>query len=307
MRIGARRTNLKSQAADSTGAPGTYSVLTLEAVLADGEALADWARSAFGVEPVRLEKPGETRTWLDLYFEDDVRAMLAARAAARRPDVRGHALRLCRPRDWQRFWRRHFPVTRIGRRLRIVPVWSRARTPVLRGVRDLVINPGLSFGTGTHFTTRFCLERIEALCGGRRRPASMLDVGTGSGILAIAAAKLGVRRVEGTDHDALALDQARDNLRLNHVVRRVRLSVADVTREALPGRFDLVAANLYGGLLLQCAPAVAAACGQHLVLSGIREAEADAIAEVFALQELDEILRDGDGEWCGLEFRRLPR
>lgn len=282
---------------------GAYSVLTLEAALEDGESLADWARRAFGIEPVRLEKPGETRTWLDLYFEDDVRALLAARVAARRPEVRGHALRLCRPRDWQRFWQRHFPVTRISRRLRIVPVWKRGRVRFLCGVRDLLIHPGLSFGTGTHFTTRFCLERIDVLCGGRR-PASLLDIGAGSGILAIAAAKLGVQRVAAIDHDAQALEQARENLRVNRVARRVRLAVADIAREPPPGRFEVIVANLYGGLLLQCAPAIAAACGRHLVLSGIREVEADAVAEGFEAQGFEETLRDGDGEWCGMEFQR---
>ena len=280
----------------------TYSVVTVATDAAHGEALAEWIRGAFGVEPVELQKPGGARVWLDSYFEDDVSALLAARVAERHPLARGVSVRTCRPRDWQRFWRRHFPVRRIGRALRIVPVWERAKTPKLRGMQDILVNPGLSFGTGTHFTTAFCLEQIEAVCR-EAPPASLLDVGTGSGILAIAAAKLGVRHVVATDFDAQALEQARENVRLNGVALRVELSVADITSAAPGDRYEVVCANLFGHLLIRCADVLVAATGGILILSGIREIEADAVAGAFAAHGLEEEVRDGDGEWCGLRFR----
>lgn len=284
----------------TTAADITWSVVTLAADEPDAEAISDWARGAFGVEPVELRKPESRRVWIELYFENDVAALLAARAAAHHPRVRAHAVRLCRPRDWQRFWRHHFHAFRIGR-LRIVPAWER-RGPV-RGAVDVVVDPGLSFGTGSHFTTRFCLERIEALCR-RRPPADMLDAGAGSAILAIAAAKLGVRHALATDFDPLAVDQARANVRLNRVVRRVKVECADILEQPPKGRFALVCANLYGPLLMRVAGDLARVAAGPLVLSGIREAEGDAVAAVFEAQGFAEEIRDGDGEWCGMQLRR---
>jgi ribosomal protein L11 methyltransferase len=218
--------------------------------------------------------------------------------------VRVAALRGVRARDWRRFWRRHFRAQAIGARLAVVPAWQRAsarrRWPRRRAV---VLDPGLSFGTGDHFTTRFCLEQIDARCAGRP-PRSLLDVGTGSGVLAIAAAKLGVARVVATDHDPQALAAAARNARANRVAGRVRLEAADIAVRPPRGRFDIVCANLHGRLLAGAAPRLAAACRRVLVASGLREEEADAVAAAFAAEGLVERVRDGDGEWCGLVLER---
>lgn len=296
---GRRSPNAPVAAAGGT-AGVTWSVLTLAAEAGRAEELAAWARAAFKVEPVELLKPASDLAWVELYFDNDVAALLAARAVARHPLVRAQAVRLCRPRDWQRFWRRHFRTFRIGR-LRIVPAWEQRGR--LRGAVDVVVDPGLSFGTGSHFTTRFCLERIEALCR-RDPPASMLDAGAGSAILAIAAACLGVRRALATDFDPLAVDQARVNVRVNGVARRVRVECGDLLAAFPEGRFELVCANLFGPLLMRLAPELAAASAGPLVLSGIREAEGDAVAAAFEAEGFAEEVRDGDGEWCGLQLRR---
>jgi ribosomal protein L11 methyltransferase len=163
----------------------------------------------------------------------------------------------------------------------------------------------MSFGTGDHITTRFCLEAIDRLC--RPRPAaSLLDAGTGSGILAIAAAKLGVPRIVAIDSDPLAVAQARENLRMNRVAGRVRLRTGDITSAAPLGRFDVVCANLFGGLLIRAAARLCRAARRRLVLGGIREIEADAVADAYAALGAREIERDGDGEWCGLVFDLAP-
>jgi len=280
----------------------SWTVVTLLTGADRAEALADWAREASGVEPVQLLKPRDTRAWLDLYFDDAPAAQRFLKASESQRLVLGRSVRICRPRDWQRFWRRHFKVLTVGGRLRIVPEWSRVGRPP-RGVRDLRIEPGLSFGTGTHFTTRFCLERLAVHCRGGR-PRTMLDAGTGSGILAIAAVRLGAGRALATDNDPQALEAARDNARRNRTGARIRFAVADILAGAPRGRFDLVCANLYGPLLLESARALAAATRHTLLLSGIREIEADAVADAYAAEGLSEIVRDGDGEWCGLEFTR---
>ncbi len=279
------------------GARGRWSAVTLETDAKGAEALADRARAAFGVEPVQLLKPDADRAWVELYFDNPAAALLAARACAGWPGVAGQAVRDIAPRAWQRFWRRHFRARDIGERLAIVPAWERRRRAA-RGRAVVRVEPGLSFGTGDHFTTRYCLEAIERLCR-ERPPASLLDVGCGSGILAIAAAKLGVRRVVAFDNDPQAVAQARENLRLNRISPRVRLRLGDALAALPPGRFEVVCANLYGGLLIRSAEALCGAAQRRLVLSGIREAEADAVVEAFLHRGAREIERDGDGEWCG--------
>jgi ribosomal protein L11 methyltransferase len=166
----------------------------------------------------------------------------------------------------------------------------------------VVINPGLSFGTGDHFTTRFCLEMIDSLSL-PQAPASFLDVGTGSGILAIAAARLGARRVVATDNDERALEHARANAKLNGMSKRIRWVVSDITADALPtGGFDIVCANLYGTLLAGVAPALVRAAKKRLILSGIREQETDMVSDAFIEAGARETVRDGNGEWSGLVF-----
>ncbi len=281
-----------------------YTVLTLETGAETAEALAERACAAFGVEPVQLLKPNAARAWVDLYFADGAAALLAARVVERWPDVWGQGIRAVAPQDWQRFWRRHFHARRIGESLWIVPVWDR-RTRPPRGARTIRMEPGLSFGTGDHFTTRYCLEAIERLCRSRA-PRTLLDVGAGSGILAIAAARLGVRSVLATDNDLQALAQARKNAKRNRVLDRIRFRAADILASPPRKRFDAVCANLYGGLLIRAAEALTSAARDRLILSGIREAEADAVAEAYVARGAREIERDGDGEWCGMTFDLSP-
>jgi ribosomal protein L11 methyltransferase len=278
-------------------------VVTAETGSAQAETLETWCRETLGVEPVRLEKPDDPRAWIELYFPDEVRALLAGRLLADRPGVRGVSTRAVRPRDWQGFWKHHFPVTRVGR-LRLVPLWERRKVTPRRGTIDLVINPGLSFGTGTHFTTRYCLEALSALCAGRRKPESLLDIGFGSGILAIAAVRLGIREVRGMENDPQAVALAERNARLNGLRRRIRWIEADITRDPPGPPCEVVVANLFGHLLASCAAPIAAAAGRHIILSGIREHEADYVAGAFAAQRWMEVERDGDGDWCGLRLER---
>lgn len=273
-------------------------VLTIETTDAAADDLAAALQTRVGRPVVQLHRPQAERAWLEIYFDTDVQALLAGRAVADSPGVLGTGTRWCRARDWQSFWRHHFHAHNIGRRLRICPVWD-ARTDRAGGRARILLDPGLSFGTGEHFTTRFCLEMVDALWQ-KSRPVSMLDVGTGSGILAMAAARLGVRKILAVDHDALALQQARANLERNRLSRRIRLAVLDITAAAPPGRFDLVCANVYGRILLEVAPALARCTGRHLVLSGLREHELDAVAETYGMLGAREIVRDGDGQWGGL-------
>jgi ribosomal protein L11 methyltransferase len=150
--------------------------------------------------------------------------------------------------DWAESWKKHFPPLRIGRALLIKPSWDKTRPAP--GQVTVVLDPGLSFGTGQHPTTGFCLRQIMHfhLCGG----GSFLDLGTGSGILAIAAARLGFPAVEAIDNDADAIRVARANARLNGVAERIRFKEADLSKMPTTGgqKFDMVCANLTHDLLV---------------------------------------------------------
>jgi ribosomal protein L11 methyltransferase len=152
-----------------------------------------------------------------------------------------------RRENWAHSWRHHFRPLEIGNRLLIKPSWSRRRARP--GQRVIVLDPGLSFGTGHHPTTLFCLQQLVR---GRRQGArqSLLDIGCGSGILAIAAAKLGYSPVEAFDCDPEAVRVSLQNIKRNRV--RLQLRQADLARMPLVSRrrYDVVCANLTGDLLV---------------------------------------------------------
>ena len=208
----------------------------------------------------------------------------------------------CHEEQWTTFWRHHFHTQNIGRRLRTVPVWE---TPPDRKRINLRIDPGLSFGTGGHFTTRFCLEELERACADLK-PRSMLDAGTGSGILAIAAAKLGVKTIDAFDFDPVCVEKCVENAALNRLGKgRIRFYFGDVLKTGWMKRpADIVCANILTHILIQAAPALWRATQKRLILTGIREFEGDSVADVFVAQGAREVLRDGDGEWCGIVLDR---
>jgi len=193
------------------------------------------------------------------------------------------------PDDWAERWKRfHSPIL-VADRLYVRPPWEEA--PIRPGVIDLRIDPGRAFGTGAHATTRLCLELLAGLDG----KGSFCDLGCGSGVLAIAAAKLGYGPVEAVDSDRLAVDatnlNARDNGVALDVVRRANL------REEAPPQADVVAANLMRPLLLRVAELI-----DHrpraLILSGLLDEEADEVAAAFA--PLQEQRRLSDRGWTAL-------
>lgn len=194
--------------------------------------------------------------------------------------------------DWAERWKRfHAPVL-IADRLYVRPPWEEA--PLRPGVLDLRIDPGRAFGTGAHATTRLCLELLADLARAGPR-GSFCDLGCGSGVLAIAAAKLGYGPVEALDSDRLAVEaterNARDNGVALGVVRRANL------REEAPPPADVVAANLMRPLLLRVAQTIDHQ-PQALILSGLLDHEADEVAAAFA--PLRERRRLSDRGWTAL-------
>ena len=206
--------------------------------------------------------------------------------------------------DWAESWKRHFPVQHIGQRLVIRPVWlSYAAAPA-----DVVIDldPGIAFGTGDHPTTRGCLECAERLV---TAGITVLDLGCGSGILSIAAAKLGAGSVWALDIDPFAVDAARANVALNGLDGRIRVllgSLGDATPPGLPERFELILANIASNPLVALAPWLAAAVvpGGAVVASGVIADRLEPVVEAFRRAGLVIEETIAEGEWRTLIARR---
>jgi ribosomal protein L11 methyltransferase len=195
--------------------------------------------------------------------------------------------------DWSQRWREfHRPVL-IGDRLTVRPPWEAPTTSSI----DLVIDPGQAFGTGAHPTTRLCLEILLELpsAGG-----AFVDLGCGSGVLAIAAARLGYAPVLALDNDPASVAATAENAAANGVLLEVRRF--DLRAEDIPAA-DTVTANLLGPLLRSWAPRLAAPPAR-LIASGLLVAEADGIAESFAAAGLRETDRRVLGEWGALVLER---
>jgi ribosomal protein L11 methyltransferase len=206
--------------------------------------------------------------------------------------------RLVNERDWATAWQEHFHVLHLGRRLVIKPSWRRHRREDDQVVIDL--DPGMAFGTGLHPTTRLCLQALEERAD-RGPLGRVLDVGCGSGILSIAAVKLGATRALGIDIDPVAIEATDANARHNRVHKRVRAREGSIPSGE--GPFDTVLANLIAGVLIEIAPDLAEEVvrGGTLVGSGIfvdREAAARAALEAAGF----EITRRWhEADWVALE------
>ncbi len=207
-------------------------------------------------------------------------------------DVRELKLREVEGRDWLAEWKRSWQPTEVGRFV-VAPPWS--DVPEAGGRIVIRVEPGMAFGTGTHETTRLCLAAIERHFDGE----SFLDVGTGTGVLAIAAAKLRPSaRVEACDTDPLAVSVAEENARLNGVAERIVFRVGSVDDSTASA--DLVCANLTADVILPLLPALLGATCGRLVLSGILTTQVEQVAARLAELGASGYELTGDGEWVAI-------
>ena len=213
--------------------------------------------------------------------------------------------RVVRDEDWADAWKAYFPVLRVGRRLVIRPTWRRHRART--GDVVVAMDPGMAFGTGLHPTTRLCLAGLEPLADeGRLAGARVLDVGCGSGVLAIAAVLLGAASASGVDIDPIAIEATEANAARNDLTGRVTARVGSLPSGEPP--FDAVLANLIAGVLVPLAPALRDELrpGGTLLASGIfidREAEVRTAFESVGLVVGE---RTAEGDWVALRADR-PR
>jgi ribosomal protein L11 methyltransferase len=204
--------------------------------------------------------------------------------------------------DWAEAWKAHFPVLRIGHRIVIRPTWRRHRPAPDEVV--IALDPGMAFGTGLHPTTRLCLLGLEAYAARGPLGRRALDVGCGSGILSIAAARLGAEAVAGLDIDPIAIEATRANARRNSVARRVTARLG--TLPAGEGPADLVIANLIASLLIRLAGDIAGACrpGGRFLVSGIFRDREAAVRRALAAHGLTTTDRWAEEDWVALGGHR---
>jgi ribosomal protein L11 methyltransferase len=253
------------------------------------------------------------------YFTDDAClndkvAEVAAYLTAHGPAFPGFSFHppaiacLCEE-DWANDWKKHFKPLRIGRRLVVKPTWE--EFAIAPGDIILEVDPGMAFGTGAHPTTRLCLEALEQIFDNTgpfydptaARPVAVLDVGAGSGILGIAAAKLGAGRIVAIDIDPEAVLVAEGNIRMN-MVAAVESSTTPL--ELVTGSFDIVLANILAGDLVRMSVALVdrLRSGGILILSGILAEQEDSVLCGFADSHLSQPTVTRMGEWSCISFRR---
>ncbi|HEX7859722.1 MAG TPA: 50S ribosomal protein L11 methyltransferase [Verrucomicrobiae bacterium] len=215
-----------------------------------------------------------------------------------------------RREDWAESWKKYFKLIRIGSTLLIKPSWTKI-TPK-HGQSVVTLDPGLSFGTGQHATTHFCLTQIvQQLRAAKRkklRPGSMLDIGCGSGILAISAAKLGYSPVTAFDFDPVAVRVAMKNCRTNRVENKVAVSRKDLTKLSLSSRekYDVVCANLMAPLLIAERDRILNRLAPKgtLILAGILATEFTSVRERYESAGLQLFADKAEREWQSGAFKR---
>jgi ribosomal protein L11 methyltransferase len=264
----------------------------LSASIEDADAGTPDEQPQFG-EPGSVNSPGWThsRVLALLEADADVAALLAAAVAEiGLLEVPAYTVEAVAEQNWVQLTQSQFDPIRVSDRLWIVPSWHESPDPA---AINLILDPGMAFGTGSHPTTRLCLEWLERHV---TADSSLLDYGCGSGILAIAAARLGAGRVAGVDIDPQAVESARANAERNGVS-----AVFADSAQPVAGEYDLVVANILSNPLRVLAPAICAhvRSGGKLALSGILREQAEEIIGIYA-QWLPMTVADTREDWVCL-------
>jgi ribosomal protein L11 methyltransferase len=209
------------------------------------------------------------------------------------------------PQDWSESWKKHFKSLEIGKSLLIKTSWSKKQPR--KNQATVILDPGLSFGTGQHPTTRFCLEELVRFRN-PSLPQSLLDIGTGSGIIAISAAKLGYRPVHALDNDPVSVRIAQANARRNRVAKMVEISCRDL--KALPLRssekYEIICANLIDELLIKHVKQFLNRLQERglLVVAGVLATQFPSLTSEFQKIGLELAETRRENEWQSAVFLR---
>jgi ribosomal protein L11 methyltransferase len=289
------------------------------------EAIVELFTRLFGLPASSYSDVETGISTVTVYLEEKPRFSAAKRAeiAAGFERIRGCGLSVGHPRlsvkklprqDWAESWKRHFHPIEIGSTLLIKPSWSKRRPKL--GQATIILDPGLSFGTGQHPTTAFCLRELVKrrgrdtapyLGGKSRAKQSFLDIGTGSGILAIAAARLGYAPVDAFDFDPEAVRVASVNARRNRVSEKIHFSEQDVTKLSRTGpKYSVIGANLISNLLISARDRILArlAPGGVVVVAGIMNTEFHTVQRAYENAGLRLVASQVKKDWRSGSFAR---
>jgi len=199
--------------------------------------------------------------------------------------------------SWETAWQKHWQPQQIGARLWVRPSFC---PPAAADQIDIELTPGMAFGTGTHATTQLCLAAIESLCD-QHHPTTMLDMGAGSGILAIAAAKMGIAMPLAIDCDADSVAACRENAQINKVAIDSQLGSSPPA-----SCYDLVVANILSQPLITMAPQLSRCVGGWLILSGLLQEQVSAVESAYRACGLTVNAVHHQQEWAAIVMQRNP-
>ncbi len=202
--------------------------------------------------------------------------------------------------DWNENWKKYFHPIEIGEKLAVVPSWENYENPQNRTV--LNIDPGAAFGTGTHATTSLCLELLQGFVN---KDSRMLDIGCGSGILALASVLLGAENAFGVDIDPQSVKTARENAEINNISDKVKFEVGDLT-EVVSGKYDVICANIVADVVIRLLPDAKSFMTDNgvLIVSGIIDLRKDDVLKAVSengFRVTDEKYKDN---WCAFVLQK---
>lgn len=254
-------------------------------------------------QPLLEPPPGATPLWdatrvIGIFTVDsEMDAIIEFLEAQLGEALPAHRVEVLEDKDWVRAWMDHYHPMRFGDRLWVVPSWTPPPEP---DAVNLLLDPGLAFGTGTHPTTALCMEWLDSL---DLKGKTVIDYGCGSGILAVAALLLGAKEAWCVDNDPQALTATRNNAEHNGVSERVHVFMPDDMPEL---EADVIVANILAGPLAMLAPVMAAHshAGSHIALSGIIRPQVDELREVYGQWFDMDGLAIKEEDWCRLSGTR---
>ncbi len=265
------------------------------------------ALAHFGFEGWEVREEGATSVWrlyfpLDGAYHDRLQGLRNALTDLGAQVTESGQIR---DEDWAENWKEFYHPLPVGQRLLVTPSWEEPSEELKAGRVILQLDPGSAFGTGYHETTRLCLTTLEGLTTDPRwTTGQLLDYGTGSGIIAIAALLLGVPRVHAADRDPVAVTVAEINLKENGFgADRFSLSQSDAPAPSPQGPYPFVVANITADVLTRLCPELVAATCDHLILSGIINKRADQVKRAYTEAGGKLVKESHDNDWLCYHFR----
>lgn len=252
-----------------------------------------------------LVKKDRTRSVIHLYISKEENAVEALSFLRERMSAAGIEFELSRltvdDSDWNENWKKYFKAFTVGKHLAVTPSWEEYDNKENRTV--IHIDPGAAFGTGTHATTSLCLDILEDTVDSNTR---LLDIGTGSGILAIASVLLGAKKAFGVDIDEQSVKTAKENAKINAVDKNIEFAVGDLA-EKVSGKYDIVCANIVADVIMRFFANVSDYMTDDgiLIVSGIIDIRANEVEESAKKNGFEIIENRVRDEWHGYILRRI--